>query len=1441
MRRASSSLVVDTTPATLNYELNVSPRTSLDSQLSEVKLSSPVSPPPPPPPPSTTITPSIKLLFSLLSPRNRLTLLLPAVITSMIAGGIAPFMTFVVGQAFDAFAKFPLTSPSEQDKDNLLRGVGIAALELVGLAVGSIALGSVTSSLWIWTGEVNVASLRRRVYRGVMGRDMEWFDTHLGGNDDAEGPLGAAGLMAKFNRETDEVRAATSIASGNLLQYLTTTITCLVLAFTRSWSLTLIILSAVPLLTFLQGVSQSLASPLLASERTYTGVAATLLSRAATAIATVKSFNAQPHESRLASSSFLSLDTAARKLNLVWAATSGSAQFVMMAMFVQGFWFGAKLVRDGKASAGDVMAVFWACLIATSNLQMCVPQFITVAKGKFAMVELLSLLPDENTTPPAPRPTSVNDPITPRTTTTSTFSFTISKPRALRKIHPKKFTGELALHAVTFSYPSRPDTRVLEDVSLFLPAGELTFIVGASGSGKSTIAQLLLGMYAPQEGSVCLDEQDVRYLDESFLRSHVGGVGGTTGGGVVLDGKSLYENVLLGLSGSGRSPESMRNEEVEDACRAALVHEFVRDLPQGYETVLGGSGGVSLSGGQRQRLEIARARLWNPDVLVLDEATSALDATSRILVFEAIKHWRRGKTTIVITHDLSQIDKGDFVYVMKSGRVVEQGYRGDLETASSSSSLASTSSLNVNKDEGEFRKMLASQQRTGGFVPREVGEEVLIDWDEESEDDSDEEETVPSRLKHQSIAIRPLTLGNWMFDVVADLTAIKPEANISEKPEKKKRETYRVSRWVPPQPEIREHRPRRPSSIQVLDLPIPQEARTVPGRRLSLQFTPTSPTFSLKRFEEEQDTLERNGVDASRARRDRTVVRQRWDQEKVEIRVEKPLTVEQQEEEEDNELPPPFWTLNRAIFPNVPYKPLLFFGLVICLLSGAMTPVFSFVLSRLLFEVSTGAKDYFIMETCAMAWVTKVRVESWGKILKQDKKWFDSPRNAPSRLVQVLVKDGDDARNLIAVVWGQCLVVIAMLGVGLIWALVQGWQLTLVGFAIAPVFAGTMALQTRLVAKCEIRNKRAREEVARGYFDAISNVRGIRAMAFDSVFEARFDAAAEKALSTGVRGALLFYVGAVLIAKGTYTYLQMVEVLNLVVFSVTIGSQLMAFTEKIAKSIQATNDLNKLLELSTDNVDESKGFMRPELVGPISFKDVRFAYPERPEAQVLRSINLNIQEGECVAIVGSSGSGKSTVAALLQRLYEPDSGSISIGPYRLSSTDVRHLREHISVVSQQPNLFDASVAENIRYGNMSVSEIDIRIAAKAANVHEFIMSLPQGYDTPLGENASLISGGQAQRLQIARALARPSRILVLDECTSSLDPENQAAVMETIRQAKVGRTTLMITHKLQVMLMCDRIIVVHDGEVAEQGTYEELMHRKGVFASLANGGEWIGD
>lgn len=1339
-------------------------------------------------------------------------------------------------------------------------------------------LSSTTSYLWISVGERNVFALRNKVYAAVTSKGMDWFDTKLSAessaadSEDGEGgAVGAGGLMTKFSRETDDVRAASSLATGLLIQYLATCLTCLGLAFARSWALTLVILSSVPLLMVVQGLSQGLANPLVARERQESATAATLLDRAMSAIATVKAFNATKFEHNLFANLVSAMNTTGTRLNAVWGVTSGTAQFVMMGMFVQAFWFGAKLVRDGSVPAGDVMAVFWACLTATSGLQMCIPQFITLAKGKFAMASLLSLVHDEIEPPSSPSDSRSSICSSPKT---RSFPVAISaKATTIRRIVPQKCTGEFSLHDVSFAYPSRPDVPVLRNVSLFLPAGETTFIVGSSGSGKSTIAQLLLRLYNPTSGCIQFDDQDIAFLEESWMKEHVAGVSQSC----ILFDMNVHDNVALGALG-----RTVTRQEVIDACRIGLMHEFIRDLPAGYETVLG-NGGTALSGGQRQRLAIARAVVRNSAVLILDEATSALDPTSRLLVFEAIKRWRKNKTTIVITHDLSQIADKDFLYVLKNGEVAQQGYRNDLEYDA----------------DGVFAEMMKEQMATGGFLlEKNVDGEDLDPFSP-----TEPESPLPvasTNLNHQSIAMRPLTLGNWMFDVVSDLTINNPAPPAVTAA----RDTQRLSRFVPTAAFAAElpasQRVRKRSSVanfMGLSIEPPSPAHTMSSRRLSLQFTPSSPIFPHGRqsmivddedFNNEKMMVQRNAENAAGRRSgSEKIPRKRWDDEKsasmTTILVEKPgdePVTPTSPGEDGPQLS--LLALFRAIWPTIPSKPWVIFGLFVCFCSGAMTPVFSFLLSRLLFEVSIGASNistinvfgalvlgiaaldgfllglkYFIMETTALSWVSSIRLTSFKKLLAQDKKFFDKTQNSSASLVQIIVKDGEDARNLIAVVLAQSVVVFTMLSVGLIWAMVVGWQLTLVGFAIAPVFAGVMSLQTKLVTKVEVRNKRMREEVAKGYYEAISNIRAIRAMSFESVFQTEFSKSTNAAMRFGIRGALvegcsygvasgliylaeavLFFVGAVFVANGIYTYLQLVQVLNLVVFTVTIGSQLMAFTARIAKARQATEDFHRLLKLSNDT-DESRGSERPPIRGTVAFTDVDFSYPERADVPVLKQVDVRLKEGECVAIVGSSGSGKSTVASLLQRLYAPQAGHITIGGHDVDSINVEYLRDHVSVVSQNPTLFNASIADNISYGS-EVTPSGIREAAKAANVHEFIMSLPQAYDTLVGDNASLISGGQAQRICIARALARPSRILILDECTSSLDPANAAVVLDTIRRAKVGRTTIMVTHKLEAMRSCDRIIVMHDGRVVETGTYNALVAKRGVFASLTSAGEWSG-
>ena len=873
--------------------------------------------------------------------------------------------------------------------------------------------------------------------------------------------------------------------------------------------MTLVILSAVPFLILIQGLSQASATPRIVQENTLIARAASLVSRVASNIGAVKAANAASYEHNL----LTRIPPAIQSLGAVWGVTAGTTQFVSMAMFVQGFWFGAHLVLQGKNKPGDVMSVFWACLIATSNLQMTVPLLVVLAKGKAAAAELSAVIS-----------ASQRDPMV--------FLRKHHKMRPLRRIMPDRFAGDFSFVNFTFSYPTRPTVPILCGVEMFFPPGETTFVVGPSGCGKSTIGSILLGYYSPAlgKGEVLLDGQDLRYLDATWVRRHVAGVTqGSAGASAQVFRGSIHWNVALGAVGSGRRAEDVTRAEVEEACRLAMLESWVSGLEAGYDTTLAGSGengnpegGVVLSGGMRQRLALARARIRDPDVLILgwfssglcctmahsryiDESTSALDPPTRLLTTAAIRTWRtRGtKTTIIITHDLTSINSEDFVYVMRNGRVAEQGFRYELEKAG-----------------GEWQRMM---QEYGCSINDRFSDDHLPVYEEVAEILASQDEEV-RHAKHYSLAptlsgVRPVTMaiGGWMYDVVSELTR-PTNGNAQDE--------------VPPLPTTpitalnhatefeggASGRIRRPSSTSIL-IPSPTvPPRVYDGRRTSLQFNPTRSSFTNpfastappqpmvtddEEFDGEKMNLKRSGEEAAGRRK------------KQERRAPNAIQVVSTSEDtqsnatavsESHSAPGLIATL-RLIYPTIPAKRLLFIGLVTCLLSGAMTPIFSFLLSTLMFQISANPGSasinsygafvfgmaaidglfmglrFSLMDTSAILWVTRLRNTAFSRILMQDKAWFDSPAHSPAVLAQALVKDVDDARTLVAVVMGQSLVVVAMMGLGLVWAMVWGWQLTLVGLAIGPVFVGVMALQAGLTAKCEVRNKRAREEVARVYYE----------------------------------------------------------------------------------------------------------------------------------------------------------------------------------------------------------------------------------------------------------------------------------------------------------------------------------------------------------------------
>ncbi|GLH05847.1 Probable multidrug resistance-associated protein lethal(2)03659 [Gryllus bimaculatus] len=428
-----------------------------------------------------------------------------------------------------------------------------------------------------------------------------------------------------------------------------------------------------------------------------------------------------------------------------------------------------------------------------------------------------------------------------------------------------------------------------------------------------------------------------------------------------------------------------------------------------------------------------------------------------------------------------------------------------------------------------------------------------------------------------------------------------------------------------------------------------------------------------------------------------------------------------------------------------------------------------------------------------------------------------------------------------------------------IMSLLYGWELTLVVLSCAPVIIVATALVSKVQSSLAAREQEAYGSAGAAVEETLSAIRTVAAFAGQDKEAQRYAERLQSAeamgckrgLFSGVGGGVMWFIiyssyslalwyGVELILEGReagsgeYTP----AVLVIVLFGVLSGAMNMGMAsphiEAFAVARGAAAAVFAVLERAPLMDPLAEGGRRPERPprGDLTLRAVRFSYPARPHAPVLRGLDLSVRRGETVALVGASGCGKSTVVQLLQRLYDPQDGQVLLDGEDVRELNLAWLRSHVGVVGQEPALFAVSIAENIRYGREDATRADIEAAAKEASAHDFITRLPQGYDTEVGERGTQLSGGQKQRIAIARALVRNPRILLLDEATSALDLQSEALVQRALERAARGRTTVVVAHRLSTIAAADRIVCLADGRVVEQGTHSELLALKGHYYAL---------
>ncbi|KAK9470653.1 P-loop containing nucleoside triphosphate hydrolase protein [Dipodascopsis tothii] len=1177
-------------------------------------------------------------------------------------------------------------------EDEFRRSVDRLSLYLMLIGLADVVLSTIKTFVFIDRGEVLSARIRENYLAAILRQNIGYFDK-----------IGPGEITSRIASDTLTVQEAISEKLGFIIANSSTLVSAVVVAYTQSAVLASIMISLIIATILTSGISTIFMVRYQVRAQDGYSVGSTVAEEVIGSVRNVQAFGIQDRMTAIYDKFLVVTEKWSTYAGIAVGVMNGTMYLCSFSVDSLAYWQGTKLLIMGRLDVAKILTMIFAVFHGAYSFALISPYLNSLTSGIAAATKIFSTID---------RPSPID-----------------SSSTAGAKL--ATVAGCIELRDVKFIYPSRPNVTVMNNFSLTIPAGQTVALVGASGSGKSTIVGLIERFYNPIRGEVLLDGHNIADLNIRWLRQKIALVSQEP----TLFACTIRENIEYGLVGTEYEHASAVEKQalVEEACKQANAFDFISALPEGLETNVG-ERGFLLSGGQKQRIAIARAIVGNPKILLLDEATSALDTKSEGVVQDALDRASKNRTTIVIAHRLSTIKDADMIVVMRRGEILETGTHDEL--------LAKG---------GEYHGLVQAQQIEA------LKEKVAQPGGDAVEDALDEKAAIElDELDKRSTLGLSKTRTALAADVAVGDVESQGEARYS---------TLELVKLI-------------------FDLSYPERKYNYIGFVSCIVSGFAYPSLGL---------IYGRNVTAFR-------------------------------DETDYE----------SLFR------------VISRMSG-----FLFLLASVLGLSQFTTASAFGYSSAKL--VRRIRHRAFRQILRQDIAYFDRDDHTVGSLTNMLSRDAQAVEGLGGITLGK-----------IIDSAVTVVSSAVLGIAIAPKFGIVVAgaipiLMTSgfyrfyLLAKFEENAKAENEQSASFACEATSAIRTVASLtreeAIWTIYHDNLQAQIRAARPASVKSAFFygicqgmlyfimslgFWYGSRYLASGEYNVFQFYTVFVAIVLGAEGAGVVFSFAPDIGKALSATRNLKTLLD-GVPEIDtwSAAGATPVDVEGNIEFRDVHFRYPTRPEVPILRGLDLTIKKGQYVALVGSSGCGKSTTISLIESYYRPLAGEVCLDGQNIAEFNINEYRKQIALVQQEPTLYAGSIRENIELGAVGpVTEAEIVAVCKQANIHDFVMSLPDGYDTLCGSKGTLLSGGQKQRIAIARALIRNPKILLLDEATSALDSESEKIVQAALDAAAKGRTTIAVAHRLSTIQNADVIYVFENGKVLEAGTHQELLANKSKYYEL---------